>query len=235
MKISFVKNIKFISMNTTKMTIKESSKLEKKDQVKKINDFFAFDREPLSEKYYKNVLAYDLLLKQNYTSIMQIPRFEKLVVNTTSKIYINDKKHIIFTLAALELISGQKPALTYARKSIANFKVREHQIIGCRVSLRENQMYIFLDKLSKIVFPRLRDYSKKNTQDKILKRDLLPKKNGLSSVSFGFQNLMVFPELENHYELVDNFRGMDVSFVVSNSTNKSCSLLLSGFQLPFFA
>lgn len=222
-------------MNTTKMTIKESSKLEKKDQVKKINDFFAFDREPLSEKYYKNVLAYDLLLKQNYTSIMQIPRFEKLVVNTTSKIYINDKKHIIFTLAALELISGQKPALTYARKSIANFKVREHQIIGCRVSLRENQMYIFLDKLSKIVFPRLRDYSKKNTQDKILKRDLLPKKNGLSSVSFGFQNLMVFPELENHYELVDNFRGMDVSFVVSNSTNKSCSLLLSGFQLPFFA
>lgn len=222
-------------MNATKMTMKNSSKLEKKDQVKKINDCFAFDREPLSEKYYKNVLAYDLLLKQNYTSIMQIPRFEKLVVNTTSKIYINDKKHIIFTLAALELISGQKPELTYARKSIANFKVREHQIIGCRVSLRENQMYIFLDKLSKIVFPRLRDYSKKNTQEKILSRDLLPKKNGLSSVSFGFQNLMVFPELENHYELVDNFRGMDVSFVVSNSTTKSCSLLLSGFQLPFFA
>ena len=222
-------------MNATKMTIKDSSKLEKKDQGKKINVFFAFDREPLSEKYYKTVLAYDLLLKQNYTSIMQIPRFEKLVVNTTSKIYINDKKHIIFTLAALELISGQKPALTYARKSIANFKVREHQIIGCRVSLRENHMYIFLDKLSKIVFPRLRDYSKKNTQEKILKRDLVPKKNGLSSMSFGFQNLMVFPELENHYELVDNFRGMDVSFVVSNSTHKSCSLLLSGFQLPFFA
>lgn len=234
-------------MSPTKMMIKNSPKVEKKDQVKKINDFFALSREPLSQKFYKNIIAYDLVLKQNYTSIMQLPRIEKLVVNTTSKIYINDKKHIVFTLAALELISGQKPQLTYARKSIANFKVRQHQIIGCCVSLRENQMYTFLDKLSKIVFPRLRDYSKKRKQEKILNTASFPnfsekfshslkKENkGLFSVSFGFQNLMIFPELENHYELVDNFRGMDVSFVVSNSDNKLCRLLLSGFQLPFFA
>lgn len=234
-------------MSPTKMTIKNSSKVEKKDRVKKRNDFFVLNREPLSQKFYKNVVVYDLVLKQNYTSVMQLPRIEKLVVNTTSKIYINDKKHIVFTLAALEYISGQKPQLTYARKSIANFKVRQHQIIGCYVTLRENQMYTFLDRLSKIVFPRLRDYSKKRKQDQNLNTASLPnfsdkfsyslkkEKKGLSSVSFGFQNLMIFPELENHYELVDNFRGMDVSFVVSNSNSKLCSLLLSGFQLPFFA
>jgi large subunit ribosomal protein L5 len=229
-------------MIATKITIKNSSKLEKKDQVMKRNDFFSLGREPLSEKYYKKVVAYDLLLKQNYTSIMQLPRLDKLVVNTTSKIYINDKKYIIFTLAALELISGQKPQLTYARKSIANFKVRQDQIIGCRVSLRENLMYTFLDKLSKIVFPRLRDYSNKKKQEKNLNinsltnfSDKFSSQKSLFSVSFGFQNLMVFPELENHYELVDNFRGMDVSFSVCNSNKKSSSLLLSGFQLPFFA
>jgi len=162
-------------MIATKITIKNSSKLEKKDQVMKRNDFFSLGREPLSEKYYKKVVAYDLLLKQNYTSIMQLPRLDKLVVNTTSKIYINDKKYIIFTLAALELISGQKPQLTYARKSIANFKVRQDQIIGCRVSLRENLMYTFLDKLSKIVFPRLRDYSNKKKQEKKFKYKFINK------------------------------------------------------------
>nr|YP_009049971.1 50S ribosomal protein L5 [Chlorella sorokiniana]AII02105.1 50S ribosomal protein L5 [Chlorella sorokiniana]AIM56887.1 50S ribosomal protein L5 [Chlorella sorokiniana] len=231
-------------MNSTKITIKNSLKQEKKDQV--LGSFFFEKRgEALSEKYYKNVVIYDLLLKQNYTSIMQLPRLEKLVVNTTSKIYINEKKHIVFTLAALELISGQKPKLTYARKSIANFKVRQHQIIGCRVTLRENQLYTFLDKLSKIVFPRFRDYSKKKKQEKISSffckkketnlYDKFAIEKGFFSVSFGFQNLMVFPELENHYELVDNFRGMDVSFVVSNSNSKLSSLVLSGFQLPFFA
>ena len=164
MKNLFSSKHKSISMNTPKILMKNSYPLEKKNHVKKSYDFFAMSRESLSEKYYKNVLSYDLLLKQHYNSIMQIPRLEKLVVNTASKIYINDKKHIVFTLAALEFISGQKPQLTYARKSIANFKVRQHQIIGCRVTLRENQIYVFLDKLSKIVFPRLREYSKKKNK-----------------------------------------------------------------------
>ena len=228
-------------MNTPKIMVKNSSKVEK-NQVKKMNDFLALGQESFSEKYYKNVLAFDLILKQNYTSIMQLPCLEKLVVNTTSKIYINDKKHIVFTLAALELISGQKPKLTHARKSIANFKVRQDQIIGCQVTLRENQMYNFLDKLSKIVFPRLRDYSKVKPINKNLSSSFQKNvsnrfflENSLFSVSFGFQNLMIFPELENHYELVENFRGMDISFVVSNSNSKICRLVLSGFQLPFFA
>lgn len=227
-------------MGTTNINIKKSELLEKKDVSKKSFDFLNLRRESLSEKYYQNVLAYDLILKQNYKSIMQLPGIEKGVVNTTSKVYITDKKHIVFTLAALELISGQKPQLTYAKKSIANFKVREHQIIGCKVTLRGNQIYSFLDKLSKILFPRIRDYSKKKSQSSQFtqskKHCFLNKKSSqLVTWSFGFQNLMIFPELENHYELVDNFRGMDLSFSVSNSNSKTCRLLLSGFQLPFLS
>lgn len=226
-------------MGRTNINIKNSELLAKKDVSKKSFDFLILRRESLSEKYYQNVLAYDLILKQNYTSIMQLPRIEKGVVNTTSKIYINDKKHIVFTLAALELISGQKPQLTYAKKSIANFKVREHQIIGCKVTLRGNEMYTFLDRLSKLVFPRIRDYSKKKMQSFQFTHSFFSKKKNkkssqLSTWSFGFQNLMIFPELENHYELVDNFRGMDLNFSISNSNSKTCQLLLSGFQLPFF-
>lgn len=202
--------------------------------------FLGLTRDNFSKKYYQNILAYDLILKQNYTSIMQLPRVEKILLNTTSKTYVTDKKYILFTLAALELLSGQKPQLTYAQKSIANFKIRQHQIMGCRVVLRENQMYTFLDKLSKIIFPRIRDYSKRKLLTQINTNALftsnwhLDKNTKMSAHTFGFQNLMIFPELENHFELVDNFRGMNLTFVLSNSNKTSSRLLLSAFQLPLF-
>lgn len=202
----------------------------------------------LSKTYYEKILTYDLILKENYTSIMQLPRINKILLNTTSKKYVNDKKFILFTLAALELVSGQKPQLTYARKSVANFKIRQHQIIGCKVILRENLMYAFLDKLSRIILPRIRDYTQK---------DLLmnhPKfntnlgtsrqSNKLLAYSFGLKNLMIFPELENHFELVENFQGMNLTFILSNPYSKNSlkkpkgsanlSLLLSGFQIPCY-
>jgi len=212
--------------------------ITKKLTNQKVSQFsdivFSIHRENLSKQFYQEILSYDLILKQNYRSIMQLPRLDKIVLNTTSKTYVNEKKNILFTLAALELISGQKPQLTYARKSVANFKVRQDQIIGCKVVLRENLMYAFLDKLSKIIFPRIREIpNKKNlTQININKKTLGSQK--LAASSFGFKNLMIFPELEKHYELVDNFKGMNVSFVLSNSTNKPIDLflVLSGFQLP---
>lgn len=223
-------------MNT--QDLKNSESLIKKSISKNQNKFFIITRDTLSKKYYQDVLVYDLILKQNYTSIMQLPRLEKIVLNTTSKMYINDKKHILFTLAALELLSGQKPQLTFARKSVANFKVRQHQIIGCKVTLHQNQMYTFLDKLSKIVFPRIRDHSKLKPQLELKNLEKnsfnMKKSNKLGTFTFGLQNMMIFPELENHYELVDNFRGMDLSFIISNSNNKTSSLFLSGFQLPVF-
>lgn len=198
--------------------------------------FSVTNQENLSKKYYQNILVYDLILKQNYTSIMQLPRVEKIVLNTTSKNYINDKKLILFTLAGLKLISGQKPELNYTRKSIANFKIRQHQLIGCKVVLRKKGMYSFLDKLSKIIFPRIRDYSKNNTKKPVYQdhsSTFSGKRIKLSTYTFGFKNMMIFPELENNFELVDNFNGMNCTFVFSNCNQKNSILVCSGFQLPF--
>lgn len=213
-------------MNTKKLNNQNPSSEKLKDNY----NFLLINQNNLSKKYYQNIVAYDLILKQNHKSIMRLARMEKIVLNTSSKTYVSDKKYILFTLAALELLSGQKPQLTYARKSVANFKVRQHQIIGCKVVLQQNSMYTFLDKLSKIIFPRIRDYSKKKSIIQTNKKTFLL--NRLSTYSLGFQNMMIFPELENHYELIDNFRGMNLTFVLLNSNKNTNSLLLSAFQLP---
>jgi large subunit ribosomal protein L5 len=217
---------------TTKKSTHLSTKLEKLGTIS-TKKFSLLKQNSLTKKYYENIIACDLILKQNYTTIMQLARLGKISLNTTSKNYVNDKKYILFTLAALELISCQKPQLTYARKSVANFKIRQHQILGCKVVLRENLMYAFLDKLSRIIFPRIRDYTKKKH---------IFQSNDLRTYTFGLKNLMIFPELENHYQLVENFRGMNLTFVLSdfkqkkylNSLDKSKDviLLLSGLQLP---
>lgn len=216
--------------------------------ISKTNDLL-LNQNNLSKKYYENILAYDLILKQNYKNIMQLTRIEKILLNTTSKSYVTDKKFILFTLAALELLSGQKPKLTYARKSIANFKIRQHQILGCKVVLRKNLMYAFLDKLSRIIFPRIRDFTKKkiNREPKqilfSIKKIIPTKSSKLKAYTYGLKNLMIFPELENHFQLVENFRGMNLTFVLSRFNNtinlnntekyKELILILSGFQLPF--
>lgn len=184
-----------------------------------------------TEKFYKTIITLDLLLKQNHKNIMELPKIEKILVNTTSKNYVNEKKHLLLTLAALELVSGQKPQLTTARQSVSNFKIRENQILGCKVSLSERTLYNFIEKLSKIVFPKIRDFSKKSKREYSIQHSWISK---TSTINLGFQNLMIFPELENHYELVEGFRGMNISFVLKNSTPKTCFLLLSGFQLPVF-
>jgi large subunit ribosomal protein L5 len=188
-------------------------------------------RKSLSKKYYQDILIFDLILKQNVTTVMQLPSVEKIVLNTTSKNYVNEKKFINSTLGALELLSGQNVQLTHSRKSIANFKIRQDQIVGCKVVLGENSMYDFLDKLSKVIFPRIRDYSKNNSLFQTNRN--YPEKCSKIAYNFGFQNMMIFPELENHYDLVEIFRGMNCTFVLSNCTPKTSLLLLSGFQLPF--
>ena len=129
------------------------------------------------------------------------------------------------------MLSGQNVQLTHSRKSIANFKIRQDQIVGCKVVLGENSMYDFLDKLSKVIFPRIRDYSKNNSLFQTNRN--YPEKCSKIAYNFGFQNMMIFPELENHYDLVEIFRGMNCTFVLSNCTPKTSLLLLSGFQLPF--
>lgn len=199
------------------------------NERKNPNKFTIWNQSNSTKKYYENIIAADLLLKQNYKTIMQLPKIHKIVLNTTSKIYVNDKKHILLTLAALEFISGQKPQLTTARQSVSNFKIRQNQILGCKLSLSESVMYSFLEKLSKIVFPKIRDFSKNSKFDNSIQYSSSSK---TSTVNLGFQNMMIFPELENHYELVESFRGMNMSFILKDSTPKTCLLVLSGFQLP---
>ena len=192
----------------------------------------------LTKKYYENILVYDLILKQNFATVMQLPRLKRIILNTTSKKYINDKKFILLTLTALELIAGQKPKFTYAKKSIANFKVRQYQLIGCQVLLNNTKMYSFLDKLSKIIFPRIRDtlfFSKKIKNKRVSTSNFYKKKKDLITQNLGFRNLMIFPELENNFELVDNFNGMNLTFLFSNSNRKYSILLLSGLQLPLIS
>lgn len=241
----------------------------------------------LSKIFYQKILTYDLVLKNNYTSIMQLPRLEKIILNTTSKSYVQDKKALVFTLAALEFISGQKPQLTYAKKSIANFKIRQHQILGCKVVLKENLMYPFLEKLSRIILPRLaakkvkkrnfftflaRDYPQKNKNflaksPHYLNPSSISRKTGRNkgfqpakflAYTLGLKNVMIFPELESHFELVEDLRGLTLTFVFSTGYHKKSFnklntpnpksneilnskiienellLLLSGFQIPCY-
>jgi large subunit ribosomal protein L5 len=197
------------------------------------SSFFVTNQENSSKKHYQHIIIYDLILKNNYTTVMQLPRVEQIILNTTSKNYLNDKKLILFTLTALECISGQKPQLTYAQKSIANFKIRQSQLLGCKLVLCNHLMYNFLEKLSKLIFPRIRDYSKKK-QQQLNSNDfsIISNKQNKSLHNFGFHNLMIFPELENNFELVTSFNGMNLTFVFSNSDKKTRKLLLSGFQMP---
>ena len=128
-----------------------------------LNSSLSYQR-PLTNKnrlklYYDHVICQDLILKQNYTTIFQLPSFKKVTINTSSKLYLVDKKYIVPSILGVELITGQKPKLTYAKKSIASFKIRENQLLGCKVTLRGASLYLFLDVLITMILPRLRDFS----------------------------------------------------------------------------
>lgn len=168
--------------------------------------------------YYSDIICEDLVLKNNYTNIYQIPSLHKIVLNTTSSSYAVDKKNILPALLALELITGQKANFSCAKKSIAPFKIREKQILGCKVTLRKKQLYNFLNIFVTIVLPKLRDFSG------ISKKSIDPSGN----LSIGFTQLLVFPQLQDHFELFQNFRGLNINFC----TNKSSRLLYSAYQIP---
>lgn len=149
-------------------------------------------------------------------TLNQLPQVVKLVLNTTSKSVIRDKKLLIPPLSALELISGQKPKRTYSKKSIANFQLRQKQCIGCKITLRGKKMYNFLEKCRTTVLPSIRDFP----GFKYRARDC----QGLSraaqqNLHFGIDNLLIFPELVNHFEFFDHIhiKGMNISIVTSSN------------------
>lgn len=176
--------------------------------------------ETLQEKYVKEIVP-SLKKKLNYKSVMQVPKLEKIVINMGVGDGAHDSKFIDAAVRELEVISGQKPIITKAKKSIASFKLREGQTIGCKVTLRSKNMYIFLEKLVNVALPRVRDFRgiSKGSFD------------GRGNYTLGIKEQLVFPEVD--YDKVIKVRGMDIVFVTTAKTNDEALELLKEFGLPF--
>ncbi len=170
---------------------------------------------------YKKEIVPALMKEFHYDSVMQVPKLEKIVVNVGVGEGHNDEKYIEAAMKDLEIITGQKPVVTKAHKSIAGFKIREGQPIGVKVTLRGEKMYIFLEKLVKLALPRVRDFRgvSKTSFD------------GHGNYTLGIKEQLIFPEIE--YDNVLKIRGMDVVFVTTAKTNEEAKALLAQFKMPF--
>lgn len=176
--------------------------------------------ETLKEVYEKNIVP-ALTEKFKYTSRMQVPKLEKIVLNMGVGDATQDSKYLDAAVKELEVIAGQKPIITSAKKSIAGFKLREGNKIGCKVTLRGENMYNFLEKLIKIALPRVRDFRgiSKGSFD------------GRGNYTLGIKEQLIFPEVD--YDTVIKTRGLDICIVTTAKTNEEALELLSGFGLPF--
>jgi large subunit ribosomal protein L5 len=174
----------------------------------------------LNESFNTEVTP-SLMAHFGYANVMQVPKLEKIVINMGVGEASQDKKKIDLALEEMTLISGQKPIITLARKSIAAFKLREESIVGCKVTLRGQRMFEFLDRLVNIALPRVRDF-----------RGVSPKSfDGRGNYALGIKEQIVFPEI--NYDKVDKIRGMDVIICTTAKTDEEGLELLKGFNMPF--
>ena len=174
----------------------------------------------LKEKYLNEVVS-SLKEKYNYKSVMQVPKLEKIVINMGVGDATGNSKLLDAAVADLAKISGQKPVITRAKKSIAGFKVREGQAIGCKVTLRGEQMYNFMDKLISITLPRVRDF--RGVSSKAF--------DGRGNYTMGIKEQLIFSEID--YDDVVKVRGMDIVFVTTAKSNEEAFDLLNGLGIPF--
>jgi large subunit ribosomal protein L5 len=175
------------------------------------------------QEYYKEKIVPQLREELGLENAMQIPRITKITLNMGLGEAIANKKVLESATDDLSRISGQKPVVTKARKSVANFKVREGWPIGCKVTLRRERMYEFLDRLVSVAIPRIRDF-----------RGLSPKSfDGRGNYSLGLREQIVFPEID--YDKVDKIRGMDITVVTSARTDEEGRELLKLMNMPFRA
>ena len=174
----------------------------------------------LKELYNKEIKP-ELMKKFNYSSVMEVPKLEKIVINIGVGDGSHDEKMIDAAVRDLQESAGQKPIVTKAKKSIAGFKLREGQTIGTKVTLRGENMYVFLEKLINVALPRVRDF-----------RGVSPKAfDGRGNYTLGVKDQLIFPEIE--YDNVVKLRGMDIVFVTTAKTNEEALELLKGFGIPF--
>lgn len=173
------------------------------------------------KKYYHDTVVKKLMGEGVYRNVMEVPRIEKITINMGVGEAVGDKKVMEHALADMQSIAGQKPVTTLARKSVASFKVRDGYPVGCKVTLRNERMYEFLDRLVSIAIPRIRDF-----------RGLSPKAfDGRGNYNMGVKEQIIFPEIS--YEKIDTIRGMDICITTSAKNDESGRALLSAFNFPF--
>ena len=176
--------------------------------------------EKLRERYEKEVIP-ALMKKFEYTSVMQVPKLEKIVLNVGLGDMKDAPKALDNTINDLTLITGQKPIITKAKKSIAAFKLREGMNMGCKVTLRSNKMYDFAYKLFNVALPRVRDFRGVSINSF----------DGRGNYSMGIKEQLIFPEIE--YDKIDKLRGMDIIFVTTAKTDEEARELLTLLGMPF--
>ena len=176
--------------------------------------------ERLREKYNSEIKD-AMKSKFNYSSVMQIPKLEKIVINMGVGEVRENAKALESAIKDMETITGQKAVVTKAKKAIATFKIRQGMNIGCKVTLRGEKMYIFLDKLVNIALPRVRDFRGVNPNSF----------DGRGNYSMGIKEQLIFPEID--YDKVDKIRGMDIIFVTTANTDAEAKELLTLFGMPF--
>jgi len=170
---------------------------------------------------YKNRVLPALMEQFGYTSVMQVPKITKITLNMGVGEAVADKKVIQAAVSDMEKISGQKAIVTLSRKSIAGFKIRDDMPIGCKVTLRDERMYEFLDRLISIAIPRIRDF-----------RGMSPKSfDGRGNYSMGVTEQIIFPEID--YDKIDTLRGMDICITTTAKNNEEGLALLQQFKFPF--
>ena len=172
-------------------------------------------------EHYREVVVPKLQEEFSYKNPMQVPRIEKIVINMAVGKAVADSKKLTNATAELTKLSGQKPAMCRARKSVANFKLREGMPIGCKVTLRRQRMYEFLDRLVNIALPRVRDF-----------RGVSPKSfDGRGNYAFGVKEQIILPEIS--FDDVEETRGMDIIICTTAKTDEEAKALLAGFNMPF--
>ena len=171
--------------------------------------------------FYKETVVPELMKQFNYTSVMQVPRIEKITLNRGVGEAVADKKVMDHAVSDLEKIAGQKPVVTVARKSIAGFKIRDNYPVGCKVTLRRDQMFEFLDRLVTIALPRVRDFRGVNGKSF----------DGRGNFNMGVREQIIFPEIE--YDKIDALRGLNITITTTAKTDEEAKALLSLFKFPF--
>ena len=174
----------------------------------------------LQEKYQKEVIP-AMIEKFGFKNIMEVPKLEKIVINMGVGEAKDNQKILEAAVNDLSIIAGQKPILTRAKKSVANFKIRENMALGCKVTLRKAKMYEFADKLMAIALPRVRDF--RGVSSKAF--------DGRGNYSLGVKEQLIFPEIE--YDKIDKVRGMDIIFVTTANTDEEARELLRFLGMPF--